>query len=54
MGGSQTDRMAADEELMLMQEQEEERKQTLKDMNDQKFDLELELRQASSASMCVC
>ena len=50
----QTDRMAADEELKLMQEQEEARKQTLKAMNDQKCDLELELRQANSATMCVC
>ena len=37
-----------------MQEQEEARKQTLKAMNDQKCDLELELRQANSATMCVC
>merc|ERR1712166_448301 len=48
MKKQETDRMAADEELMLMQEQEEARKQTLKAMNDQKCDLELELRQVTA------
>ena len=44
----QVDRMAADEELSLMRDQEEARKQAIKAMNEQKCDLELELRQVST------